>query len=86
MLVDRKCCPLVIFGQPTRYIPGVDPGIKLIGHGRAPARLKFLLATVLGNVKEMWPISLFPLATQVIFGKWYGTCRPGRYRVSEPKG
>jgi hypothetical protein len=31
--------------------------------------LKFPLATVIGNVKEMWQISLFPLATEVLLPK-----------------
>jgi hypothetical protein len=39
---------------------------------KAQAMLKFTSATVIGNVKEIWYISLFPLATEVIFGQFCG--------------
>jgi hypothetical protein len=46
---------------------------KICGQAiRAPASLKFSLATVIGNVKEKWQISLFPLATEVLFWQFCG--------------
>jgi hypothetical protein len=39
---------------------------------RSPASLKFLLATVIGNVKEIWQISLSTLATVVNFWQIHG--------------
>jgi hypothetical protein len=52
------------------------PCIALVCRGiyinlRAPASwLKFLLATVIGNVKEICQLSLFPLATVVFLGQF----------------